>query len=59
MGLFFLIKSMWLNSFISFFWPILVIAVSTAYAGGAKGIGDYEVMFMQKMGYDIPELSKW
>jgi hypothetical protein len=59
MGIFFLYKSMWLNSFVSFFWPLLVIIVSYAYAGGAKGIGDYEVRFMQKMGYDIPDLSKW
>jgi hypothetical protein len=59
MGAFFLYKNMWLNSFIAFFWPILVIGVSYAYAGGTKGIGDYEVRFTQKMGYDIPELSKW
>jgi len=59
MGAFFLYKSMWLNSFIAFFWPLLVIAVSYAYAGGTKGIGDYEVRFMQEMGYDIPELSRW
>lgn len=59
MGVFFLYKGMWLNSFISFFWPLLVIVVSYAYAGGPKGLGDYEVRFMQEMGYDIPDLSKW
>jgi hypothetical protein len=59
MGVLFLYKGMWLNSFISFFWPLLVILVSYAYAGGSKGLGDYEVRFMQEMGYDVPDLSKW
>ena len=59
MGLFFLYKGMWVNSFISFFWPLLVIIVSYAYAGGPKGLGDYEVRFMQEMGYNIPDLSEW
>jgi hypothetical protein len=58
MGAFFLYEGLWLNSFISFFWPLLVILVSYAYAGGPKGLGDYEVRFMQEMGYDIPDLSK-
>ena len=58
MGTFFLYKGLWLNSFISFFWPFLVLLVQFPYAGGSKGLGDYEVRFMQIMGYDIPELSK-
>lgn len=58
-GAFFLYKGMWLNSFISFFWPLLVTVVSLVYAGGPKGLGDYEVRFMQEMDYDITELSKW
>ena len=59
MGALFLYKGMWLNSGISFFWPVLVLLVQFPYASGSKGLGDYEVRFMQQMGYDIPELSKW
>lgn len=58
MGALFLYKGIWLNSFISFFWPLLVILVQFPYAGGSKGLGDYEVRFMKKMGYDMPDLTQ-
>jgi hypothetical protein len=58
MAIFFIFKGLWLNSIISFSWPLLVVLVSYAYAGGPKGLGDYEVRFMQEMGYDVPDLQK-
>ena len=29
------------------------------FAGGAKGIGDFEVKFMRNLGYEMPDLSVW
>ncbi len=53
MGSFFLYKGMWLNAGMSFCWTLLVFAVMPLYAVGSRGIGAFELRFMQKMGYHM------
>ncbi len=57
MGVFFLFKGMWLNATISFCWTLIVFGVVPFYASLSKGIGYYELRFMQKMGYEMPNIS--
>lgn len=49
-----LYKGIWIKGIISILWPLIVVLVQFPYAVGGKGIGDYEVKFMKKMGYDVP-----
>jgi len=55
-GIYLLYKGIWIKSVFSILYPLLSFIVSFPYAGGKRGIGDYEIMFMRKMGYDVPEI---